>query len=289
MTAVGFIGLGQIGAPMAGHLVDWPGGLVVCDVRPEATAPFAERGAVVAPTPADVARQADVISVMVFDDAQVRDVLLGADGIVSAGRGGIVVAVHSTIRDSTAEALAAECAPAGIAVVDAPVTGGFMGAHEGRLAVLIGGDPDAVERCREPFGRWAQEFLPVGEVGAGTRAKVARNLITMIGYAGVFEGQRLAEAAAIDLTVLAKAVRHSDGVTGGPGAIMLRDTTAPVDPRDGWYDVLRHTRDLGEKDLALALELGERLGIDLPIGRLARDRFADGIGVPHDEEEPARG
>jgi len=284
VTGVGFVGLGQMGAPMAGHLVDWPGGLVVCDVAPDATAPLAERGATVVRTPAEVARRADVVSVMVLDDDQVREVVLGPEGILAAGRPGVVVAVHSTIRDGTAEALAAECRPHQVAVVDAPVSGGFMGAHEGRLAVMVGGDPDAVERCREPFSRWAKLFVPVGPVGAGTRAKLARNLLHFIAFTGAFEAQRLAEAAGIDLKTLADVVRHSDRVTGGPGAIMLRDTTAPLAPGDDWYDMLVHVRELGEKDLTLALELGARLGVDLPLGRVARDRFAAGLGLPHEEE-----
>ena len=107
--AVGFIGLGQIGAPMAEHLLGWPGGLVVCDVRPEACEPFVVKGATGVATPADVAAAADVISVMVRDDAQVEEVL---DGVLAAGRAGVVVAVHSTIAAGTAERLAERRRPA---------------------------------------------------------------------------------------------------------------------------------------------------------------------------------
>jgi len=284
-TPVGFIGLGQMGAPMATRLAGWPGGLVVFDVRPEATAPLAEAGATVVATPAEVARRADVISVMVLDDQQVTEVVCGPDGIVAgaaaAGRAGVVAAIHSTILPATASRLAAEAALRGVAVIDAPVSGGFMGAHEGRLAVLVGGEDEAVERCREPFGYWADLVVHLGPVGAGTRGKLARNLLHFVAFTAATEAQRLAEAAGISLNRLGRVVRHSDAVTGGPGAIMVRPTTQPLTQDDPLYEMFLHTRALAEKDLTLALDLGEELGVDLPLARLALDRFADGLGVPH--------
>ena len=276
MTAVGFVGLGQIGAPMAGHLVDWPAGLVVCDVREEATAPLAEKGAKVATSPAEVAESCGVVSVMVRDDDQVRAVV---GEMLPVARPGAVIAVHSTIRAETAEQLAAEAASRGVEIVDAPVSGGFVGAHDGTLAVLVGGSERAVEACRGPFSRWGKLVVHFGPVGAGTRAKLARNLLTFASYAAAGEAQRLAEAADIDLRQLAKVVRHSDSITGGPAAIMLRDTTAPMAPDDDWYEILSHTRTLGEKDLSLALELGEQLGVDLPFTALALERFGPGLGL----------
>jgi 3-hydroxyisobutyrate dehydrogenase-like beta-hydroxyacid dehydrogenase len=282
MTAVGFIGLGQMGAPMAGHLAA-AGELVVCDERAEASEPFAAKGATVAATPAEVADRAEVISVMVLDDEQVRDVVLGADGIAPAAKPGTVVAVHSTIRAGTAEDLAARVADRDIAIVDAPVSGGFVGAHRGTLAVMVGGPDASVERCREPFGRWASLIVHVGPTGAGTRAKLARNLLHFIAFTGAAEAQRLAEAAGINLGQLMKVVLHSDAVTGGPGAIMYRGSTTRLNPGDDWYDTLVHVRTLGEKDLYLALELGKELGVELPLAQLALERFAAGLGVPHED------
>lgn len=283
MSSVGFIGLGQMGAPMATHLLEQPGGLVVCDARAELTEPFASKGASVARTPAEVAESADVISVMVFDDDQVRDVVLGPDGISKSGRAGTVVAIHSTIRVGTAEALADEVAARGLAIVDAPVSGGFMGARAGTLAVLAGGTEDAVERCREPFGHWSELVVHFGPTGAGTRAKLARNLLHFVSFTAAGEAQKLAESAGIDLALLADVVRHTDRVTGGPGAIMFRNSIARVEHDDPLYETLAHVRALGEKDLTLALELGHQLGLDLPLAEVALERFADGLGVPHEE------
>lgn len=278
-TGIGCIGLGSMGAPMARHLVDWPGGLTVCDVRTEATAPFADAGAAVAASPAEVAQRSDVVCVTVLDDDQVRAVVAGPDGILAAAREGTVIAVHSTIADDTAAELAGQCAHAGVELVDAPVSGGGMGAHEGTLAIMVGGSDAAFAAVRRPLERLGSLVVHAGPVGAGTRMKVARNLLHFVSFTAVAEAQRLAESAGLDITDLGTVVRHSDAVTGGPGAIMLRGTTAPVDPDDAMFPILAHVRDLGEKDLALALGLGDREGVDLPLARLALANLGDGLGV----------
>jgi 3-hydroxyisobutyrate dehydrogenase-like beta-hydroxyacid dehydrogenase len=276
-SPVGVIGLGQIGTPLATRLLDWPGGLFVSDVRADAAAPFLDKGAS-AGSPADVARAARVISVIVRDDDQVRDVVAE---MLAVAVPGTVIAIHSTIRPGTAEELAA-AAPDGVAIVDAPVSGGFVGAHEGRLAVLAGGAPEAIDACRAPFARWSTLVVRFGPVGAGTRAKLARNLITFASYAVAGEAQRLAEAAGLDLRDLARVVRHSDAVIGGPSVIMFRDTAAPVAAGDPARDILEHTRALGEKDLDLALTLAAGVGVDLPLTSLARAKLAAELGVPHE-------
>jgi 3-hydroxyisobutyrate dehydrogenase len=278
---VGFIGLGQIGGPMARRLVDWPAGLVVCDAVAAATEPFAAEGAVVAATPGAVAERATVISVMVRDDAQVGDVIAGDDGILTTAAPGTVVAIHSTVEAGTPVRLAAEAAERGVHVVDAPVSGGFMGAHDGTLAVMVGGDDEAVAALREPFARFATLVAHVGPVGAGTRAKLARNLITFASYAAVGEAMRLAQAAGVDLRLLGDVVRHSDKVTGGPGSVMVRPSAGPLPDDDGLRPIFTHTSGLGEKDLDLAVALGEELGVDLPVAALARRLLADALGVPH--------
>ena len=277
---VGFIGLGQMGGPMAARLTAWPGGLTVYDVRPVVLAPLAAAGAAVAGSVAEVAREAGIVSVMVRDDGQVRDVVAQA---AQAGGGPAVIAIHSTIRPGTAAALAAQYAPDGIEIVDAPVSGGFMGAQEGRLAVMVGGSRAAYERCREPFGCFADLILHMGPAGAGTQAKLARNLLHFVAFTAAAEAQRLAEAAGLDLRKLAGIVRHSDAVTGGAGSIMLRRTTAPLAPDDPLRPILEHTAALGEKDLSLALELGGQLGVGLPLAEYARRHFAAGLGLTPEE------
>jgi 3-hydroxyisobutyrate dehydrogenase-like beta-hydroxyacid dehydrogenase len=275
--AVGFIGLGQIGAPMAARLADWPGGLHVFDVRPEAAEPLVAQGAVLASSAADLGAACDVVSVMVLDDDQVR-VVVGE--LLTTARPGTVLAVHSTIRAETAEELADLAVARSVHVIDVPVSGGFMGAHEGTLAAIVGGDRDAYERAKPVFARWATLTVHMGPAGAGTRAKLARNLMHFTAFTAAGEAQRLAEAAGLDLQKLARVVRHSDAVTGGPGAIMVRDTTAPLAPDDALFEIFTHTRTLGEKDLTLALELAEHLGVELPLARQALEDFGSSLGLP---------
>jgi 3-hydroxyisobutyrate dehydrogenase-like beta-hydroxyacid dehydrogenase len=276
VSAVGFIGLGQIGAPVAARLVGWPGGLHVFDVRPEAADDVVAKGATLAASVAELGGACDVVSVMVLNDEQVRAVV--AD-LLTTMRAGSVIAVHSTIQAETAEELAVATGAQGVHLVDAPVSGGFMGAHDGTLAVMVGGEREAYEQVKEVFACFATLVVHMGPAGAGTRTKLARNLMHFVAYTAAFEAQRLAEAAGLDLQKLARVVRHSDAVTGGPGAIMVRSATGPLEPGDSLFDIFSHTRDLGEKDLTLALALADQLGVDLPLGRQALADFATGLGV----------
>jgi 3-hydroxyisobutyrate dehydrogenase-like beta-hydroxyacid dehydrogenase len=275
------VGLGNIGGAMADRLVDWPGGFTVYDVRSEAMEPFAAKGATAATSLRDLGEHAAVISVVVLDDAQVRGVV---DELLSVVSPGTVIAIHSTIDVATAAELAARAAPQDVHILDAPVSGGAMGAAEGRLAVMVGGERTAYECAKPVFSRWAALCVHLGAAGAGTRAKLARNLLTFVGYTAAAEAQRLAEAAGVDLGKLAAVVRHSDGITGGPSAVMIRPTTAAMAPDDPLRPIFEHTAQLGEKDLTLALALAESLDVDLPFTALARAGLAEGLGVPHEEQ-----
>ena len=278
---LGYIGLGNMGAPMARRLVGWPGGLVVYDVRDEAMGPFGEAGAAVARDVAEVAA-ADVISVTVLDDAQVREVVAGLAAHAGAGT---VIAIHSTIADTTASELADELARRGIHVIDAPVSGGGVAAQKGELATMVGAPREVYERVKPVFKQWASLVIHAGEPGAGTRMKLARNMLTFTGFAAAGEAMRLAQAAGLDLQALGRVVRHTDALTGGAGAIMIRDNTNELDPGHWLYDTFSHTRDLGEKDLNLALALGHSLGTELPLAEIARRNLAAGLGVPHETED----
>jgi len=285
MTTAGFIGLGNIGGPMARRLLGNPDGLVVYDVVPEAATKLVAKGAVLAADVADVAHRCDVVSVVVRDDDQVREV---ATQLIAASRPGLVIAIHSTIRATTAIALAEVAAEHQMSVVDAPISGGAMGAHQGTLAVMVGGEAEAVERCRPVFEQWASLISHLGPVGAGTRAKLARNLLHFVSFTATGEAQRLAEAAGISLTELGNIVRHTDAITGGAGAVMLRDATGPIDPGDGLFGPFTNAAALGHKDLAQALELADDLGVDTPLAALAYRRLAAELGVsdPIEGDQP---
>jgi 3-hydroxyisobutyrate dehydrogenase len=195
-----------------------------------------------------------------------------------------VVAVHSTIGPQTARELAQRAAHHDVQVLDAPVSGGAIGAQQGRLAILVGGDEAAFAAARDVLQQLGELVVHLGPIGAGTAAKLARNLLHFVAFTAATEAARLAEAAGIDLVELGKVVRHTDAITGGPGAIMWRDTTAPVAADDNWYPILDHVRQLGEKDLRFALELADRLGVETPLADLALHRLAAGLGLTEGDD-----
>jgi 3-hydroxyisobutyrate dehydrogenase-like beta-hydroxyacid dehydrogenase len=277
---LGYIGLGNMGAPMAKRLVDWPGGVTVFDVRTEAMTPLAEAGATLADSVADVA-SADIISVTVLNDEQVREVV---GELAANAKPGTVIAIHSTISPDTAVELAGQLSPQGIHIVDAPVSGGGGAAEKGQLAVMVGAEREVYERIKPAFKQFASVVVHAGEPGAGTRMKLARNMLTFTSYAAAGEAMKLAAAAGIDLQALGRVIRHTDAQSGGPGAVVVRDNIADLEPDNFLYGPLAHARDLGEKDLSLALALGEATGVHLPMAEMALKNLAVGLGVPHTKE-----
>lgn len=276
---LGYVGLGNIGAPMALRLAAWPGGLTVFDLSAEAVGRLVEVGATAADSLAELAGAADIIGICVVNDAQVRRVV---GELLPAAAPGTVITVHSTIGPDTAVELARDCAEHEVTLLDAPISGGAGGAEAGRLAIMVGGERAAYERLQEPFALVSDMLVHAGaDVGAGTRMKLARNLLHFISFTAATEAARLAEAAGLDIAKLGRVVRHTDAITGGAGAIMLRETTAEIDPDDFWFGVFTHVRELGEKDLSLALDLGRHLDVPLPLGEIALRDLAAGLGVPN--------
>ncbi|WP_300677713.1 NAD(P)-dependent oxidoreductase [Nocardioides sp.] len=280
---VGFVGLGTIGRPMALRLaaaadVD----LRVVDLAPEPVAALVAAGAEAAESLAALGAWAEVVCVMVRDDAQVRAVLV--DVRAGAGERGeaapLRFVIHSTVASPTPAELAAAVHGAGIEVLDAPVSGGPMGAAEGTLAIMVGASPEAFAAVGPVLAAMGTKVIHAGEVGTGTRFKLARNLLHFVSFTAATEAARLAEAAGLDLVVLGDVVRHTDAITGGPGAILYRSTTAPIEPDDFWHGVFSHVVALGEKDLSAAIRLADELGIDVPLARRALSDLAPGLGLP---------
>ncbi|NYI45711.1 3-hydroxyisobutyrate dehydrogenase [Nocardioides aromaticivorans] len=264
---VGFVGLGNIGKPMALRLAATEGlALQVYDVAPDPVAELVAAGATAVASVA--AMDADVVCVMVRDDDQVR-------AVAAEVPHGTVLVVHSTVAPATP----AELVAAGHRVLDAPVSGGPMGAAEGSLAIMVGGEADAFDAARPALEAMGTKVVHAGPIGAGTRMKLARNLIHFVAFTAVTEAQRLAEAGGLDLVALGEVVRHTDAITGGPGAIMYRGTTAPIAEDDFWHGVFSHVAALGEKDLGFAIALADELGVDVPLAREALPRLGKGLGL----------
>ncbi len=277
---IGFVGLGNIGGAMAARLPHES--LLVHDVREEAAAPYVEKGARFGSLK-DLAMECDVISIVVLTDEQVREVV---GELLEHATSGTVIAIHSTIDIRTAPELAVAAAARGIDVLDAAISGGPVGAAEGRLAVMVGGERSAYETAKPVFEYWAELVLHVGPVGAGTQCKLARNLISFVSYAGAGEAQRLAAAAGIDLAKLAAVVRHTESMGVGSAASIMRGTVAPLPTDDPARPIFEHGCALGEKDLSLAIAMGEDLGVSAPLARQALADLAYAFGVPREEGAP---
>lgn len=279
MTRVGFVGLGNIGRPMAERLAGADAvELWVHDIAPEPVDALVEAGARSAGSVTELAAAVEVLCVMVRDDDQVRAVL--ADVLASGGAP--VVVVHSTVAPETPVALAAEGAEHGVMVVDAPVSGGPMGAADGTLAIMVGAERGTYEQIRPVLKAMGAKVVHAGPVGSGTAFKLARNLLHFVSFTAATEAARLAEAAGLDLKRLGDVVRHTDAITGGAGSVLYRETTAPIPEDDFWYGIFCHVRTLGEKDLTFATRLADELGVEVPLARIALDRLGPGLGLERD-------
>ena len=284
----GFIGLGNIGKPMALRLaaseaVD----LQVFDIDPEPVTELVAAGAAAAESIGALGNWADVICVMVRDDDQVRAVLAEMLADLKSRNNFVPVSfvIHSTVAPSTPPELVNEVmAVCGFAVeiIDAPVSGGPMGAADGSLAIMVGASSEGFKAVEPVLSIMGSKIVRAGELGSGTKFKLARNLLHFVSFTAATEAARLAEAAGLDLVALGDVVRHTDAITGGPGAILHRDTTAPIPDGDFWEGIFTHVRDLGEKDLGFAIALAEQLDVDVPLSRLALDRLGPGLGLQGD-------
>jgi 3-hydroxyisobutyrate dehydrogenase-like beta-hydroxyacid dehydrogenase len=283
MTRAGVIGLGDIGRGVADNLAQAGVTLSVCDVRAEATAPYAEQ-AHIASSPADLAGRSDVIMVAVINDDQVRSVLRGVDGVFAGAEPGTTVVVVSTISIATVTELHAEGVTHGVTIVDCGVSGGPSAAASGELVCMVGGSAEDVERVRPILDLMSCLVLHMGPHGAGLAAKLARNLVTYGSWLAAFEAQQLAEAAGIDLLKLGQAIKESDKRIGGASTLMFRTTAKPwpADADAGLVTAMRNASLLAHKDLAAAQALGVELGVALPLALMADARGDDIFGFGAD-------
>jgi 3-hydroxyisobutyrate dehydrogenase-like beta-hydroxyacid dehydrogenase len=233
-----------MGAAMAGHLLDAGTPLAVYDPVQEATAPLAERGAVVLGSAAEVAARSDVVLVVVVDDAQVR---AAVGDCLSGAREGTVVAICASVRPDTCRELAADARDRGVAVIDAALIRGERGAEEGQLVLYCGGPQetvDAVAAACEPF---LEAAVRVGDVGAGQVAKTANNILLWACLRADVEALRLGRALGVEPAALREAMALGSGANR---------------PLAEWG---KHRLRWPHKDLEVALAVAAEAGVDMPL------------------------
>lgn len=275
MAKVAVVGVGAIGSGVARALLRAGFGVTVHDVHADAVRPF-EDSADIAADPAAAAADAEALVVAVFDDAQARAVLTGADGALAALPAGAVVAVLSTIGTDTLADLAAAGAEHGVHVVDCGVTGGPQAASDGELVSMVGGAEEAVRRVLPVLEAFSSEVVHMGGPGAGLRAKLIRNHMQYGIWAVADEARRMAEASGVDVARLKEVVEAGDKLTGGPTALMTL-------PRGGEY--MRGPAAMAHKDLRAAIALADAVGAEVPIARQVEPGYHRVFGVEEFEAE----
>ncbi len=208
---VGFIGLGSQGGPMARRIVDDGYPLTVWARRAESYEPYADTTAVIAGTPAELGAASDVVGICVVADADVEDVLLRADGVLAGMAAGGVVAIHSTIHPATCRRLADIASARGVAIVDAPVSGGGDAAAERQLLVMVGGADDDVARCLPVFETFGNPVIHLGPLGSGQMAKLMNNFVFTAQVGLAVDTYAFAERLGIDRGAIAQVLAHGSG------------------------------------------------------------------------------
>jgi 3-hydroxyisobutyrate dehydrogenase-like beta-hydroxyacid dehydrogenase len=186
--------------------------------RPATLEPFGDTAAV-ATSPAELARSSELICICVVDDAGVDEVLTAPDGVLAGLMPGGIVAVHSTIHPESCRRLAELVADRGATLVDAPISGGAKAAAEGRLLVMVGGEDEAVNRCADVFGSYANHVAHLGPVGSGQIAKLVNNLLFTAHLATATGALDLARGLGIEPGPLAAVLAHGSGASVALGII----------------------------------------------------------------------
>ncbi|MFQ5512966.1 MAG: NAD(P)-dependent oxidoreductase [Myxococcota bacterium] len=277
---VGFVGLGNIGRPMALRIVGAGFETRVYDVDPGAVRVLVEAGAKSAASPAELAAGCSVIGLCVRDDADVRAVLHGESGVLSAIAPGCVIAIHSTILPSTVEELGRAAAERGVGLLDAPMTGGAAGAQAGTLTFMVGGAEPDLERCRGLFSACASRIVHTGPLGTGAATKLCNNLMTYLGFLSAFEATLLASRAGLSLSAFEEVTRANGNLTDQMRAFLaLHKIPANQQASEAFQAQLRSFTTLAEKDLAATLAFARENGVALPGAGLCQQLMARVYGL----------
>ena len=278
--AVGVIGTGAMGMGVVRSLRRHGFDTHARDIRPEAHAEAAALGAHCHPSAVALARACDIVIVLVVDAAQVDDVLFGKDGLADAARRDIVVVLSSTVPPDYTAALALRLATLGIALVDAPVSGGPRRAADGSMTMMVAGDASARARCELVFAAIAGRVFNVGKVaGDAAKFKIVNNLLAAVNLAAGAEALALANKAGLDLQRFVEVVNASSG-----GSWIFADRM----PRALADDfVPRAAGRILAKDVGIAAEFAARLGVDATFANAARDAFRGMVAAGYGDEDDA--
>ncbi|MDO5603627.1 MAG: NAD(P)-binding domain-containing protein [Paracoccus sp. (in: a-proteobacteria)] len=262
------IGLGSMGLGAALSLARAGIGVAGCDLRPEPLARLTAAGGRAAADPADAARDADVVFVYVVSAAQTAQVLFGPGGAAGAAAPGTVFVLCATVEPADAEALCARLADAGMAVIDAPVSGGATRAEAGEISMMAAGDPAAFERIAPALGAISAKVFRLGdEPGAGSRMKLINQLLAGVHIAAMGEAMALAGRMGMDLAEVHRVIQDCAGnswMFANRGEHVVAGDYAP-----------RSAVDIFVKDLGIVTGAAGAMGACVPLSQTALEMFRD--------------
>lgn len=278
ITNAGFIGLGNIGKPMAQSLLKGDFAVWVYDVFPKAADSLVKAGANRAETVAELAQHCEVIGVCVRDDADVINVM---DQLLKAPGKCRAVAIHSTVKPETIVEQAERAKTQNIALMDAPITGGASGAANGTLCYIVGGEEEALELCRPAFATSAKEIIHAGGLGMGMTAKLCNNLMTYAEFVAIYEALRLAKAAGLDKDIVKQVGAANGNITAQMSQFLGLHEFKPHLSAEDFENLAGGFAAVAEKDLSIALQQAQRFGETLPgcqrshevIAKVYRDNY----------------
>ncbi len=250
---VGFIGLGIMGRGMVHNLLKAGFSVYVWNRTASKTQEFADAGASVASSPADLAAQSDIIITCVSDTPDVEAIILGEEGIIQAVKSGALVIDMSTISPQVTIDIAAKLNEKGVHMLDAPISGGSEGAAKGTLSIMVGGDAKQVERAMPCFQAMGKTITHVGEQGAGQKVKLVNQILVVGGMLAMSEALLFAQAGGLDLQ------KTLDAVSGGAAGSWTLSNRGPQVIKRDWRPGFMI--DLQVKDVRLALEAADQLGV----------------------------
>ena len=264
---IGFIGIGTMGTPMSKRLLAAGYQLVVYDTKPEAMAPLLAMGAESASSPAELAERCGKAITMLPNSTIVEQVVLGPSGLAAGfAPGSILMDMSSSVPTSTRK-IAASLAERSVAMIDAPVSGGPVGATEGTLAIMVGGSEESYQSCLPILQTMGKNIFHIGPVGSGHTLKTINNMLFAINMMGVCEGLVLGVKAGLDPKKMIEVISTGSGESYALRTKAVRHILA------GNYQP-GFTTDLLYKDVDIATTLGRQLGVPLLTGSLAQQILA---------------
>ncbi len=258
MSKVGFIGLGIMGKPMAKNLVKAGYDLIVYDIVDAAVKELGEAGAQTAASIAEVAQAADVIVTMLPNSPHVKEVVLGAGGVLENAKEGTIVVDMSSISPIASQEIAAECSKKGVTLLDAPVSGGEPKAIDGTLAIMVGGDEAAFKKVEEMLLKMGSSAVLVGGIGSGNVTKLANQIIVALNIAAMSEAMVLATKNGVDPEKV-----YNNAIRGGLAGSTVLDAKMPMVLSGNFNPGFRI--ELHIKDLQNALDCAHAVNSPIPL------------------------